>query len=62
MTDHILDALTLRRDDLARKLKARRGTPGYEQNVVEIEQAIGQLDAEIQQRQSAPEGDPQPNS
>ncbi len=55
MTDYVLDALKLRRDDLDRKLKARGGQPGYAVNVEEIKAALEQLNAEIATREAAAE-------
>jgi len=53
-----LDVLLLRKADLERKLIARRATPGYAQNVRDIEAEIERLDTEIaRQRAESPEGD-----
>jgi len=51
MTDHVLDALKIRRDDLSRKREARATQPGYGQNVADIDQAIAELDQAIQERE-----------
>ena len=53
MADHITDALELRLADLERKRKARTNKAGYEENVAELDEAIGQLKAEIATRKAA---------
>lgn len=56
--------LELRQAQLQRKLSARRGQPGYAQNVADIEAEITRLDEEIaRQRAQGPEAPPpQPQS
>lgn len=54
--EHILDALKIRRDEIAGKRKARAGQPGYAQNVAHIDQAIAELDAEIAKRSAGSDG------
>ncbi len=54
MTDHVLNALNQRLDDLRAKLKAREGVPGFEANTNEIREAIEQLEAEVGKRMEAP--------
>lgn len=54
MTDHILDALKIRLDEVKGKRKARVGRPGFETNVQAIDDAIGQLEAEIAKREASP--------
>lgn len=53
MTDQTLEALQLRRDQLQAKLTARRGVPGYGQNVTDIETALAEIDAEIDRKRSS---------
>lgn len=52
-TDYILQALQERRDNLARKLKAREGSALYAENVEELKAALAALDAELAARQGA---------
>lgn len=53
MGQYVLDALQQRADDLSRKLAARKGAPGFAENVREIEAAIAELNDEIA-HQTAP--------
>lgn len=53
MASTILDALRIRRDELAQKRKARASSYGYVLNVKEINQAIDELDAEIARLQGS---------
>lgn len=51
MTDHILDALKIRLDEVQGKRRARVGRPGFDTNVEAIDEAISQLEAEIASRE-----------
>lgn len=57
MGQYVLDALNLRAADLQRKLAARKGAPGFSENVREIESAIAEINEEIaRQTASSSEG------
>lgn len=53
MTDQTLEALELRRDEIQRKLDARRGRPGSAENVRDIETALAEINAEIERKRSS---------
>lgn len=52
MTDHILDALKIRLEEVQGKRKARVGRPGFDANIAAIDEAIAQLEAEIAKREA----------
>lgn len=54
MTDHILDALKIRLEEVQGKRKARVGRPGFDANIEAIDEAIAQLEAEIAAREATP--------
>lgn len=50
MPDIIAEQLGVRVVDLERKANARRGTPGFKDNVIELDSVIEILKAEIENR------------
>ncbi len=56
VSQHVLDALNYRREELQGKRKARIGQPGYATNVADIDQAISDLDAEIARQSEGSDG------
>lgn len=53
MADIIAEQLKIRLGDLERKANARRGTPGFKDNVIEIDAVIDVVKAEIETREAA---------
>jgi len=61
MADYVMQALEMRRDALQGKLNARTGQDGFAANVIELQTAIAELDAEIASRKEAQAAQEQPD-